>query len=105
MASHRCLVQVFFIFITVEPSCHLRGGEAGYGVQHVVGIHDAGLEARYLGIAALEGGLHDLQCSGKDYLVALVRTGYHISPLSAYGGQHLCGHPVLESAGALELRC
>ena len=29
---------------------------------------------------------------------------YSLSTFSATAGQHLCGHPVLESTGALELR-
>ena len=47
-------------------ACHrellgdLRDGEARDGVEHMVGIVGAGTEQRYLGIAALQRGLHDL---------------------------------------------
>ena len=48
----------------------------------MVGILGTWGEACYLGIAALEGGLHDLQCSGKDDLVVLVHIEHLLN--SAY---------------------
>ena len=83
---------------------YLRGGEARDGVEHVVGIRGAWLELCYLSSQSVEGSAHHLHGACHERLLRVVRTGHHISSLLAYGGQHLGGHPVLESARALELR-
>ena len=60
-----------------------------------------GFKKSNLLLPALQSGVHYLQGSGKDNLVALVGACHHISALLADGGEHLAGHPMLESLGTL----
>ena len=65
--------------------CHLRGGEARYGVQHLVGIVRLRFQPSNLLVPPHQGGVCNLQGAGHNSLIALVGAYHHVSPLLAYG--------------------
>ena len=82
----------------------LRGGDAGHGVQHLVGIVRLGLQTGNFFLASLKRGPHNFQRTCHDVLLALARLHHQVTALLADARKHLAGYPMLESLGAIELR-
>ena len=87
----------------VQLLADLGDGEAGDGIKHMVGIIGTRLETGNQFVASLEGGLHDLERSCHDHLVALVWVYHHITSLLADAWEHFARYPMLEAFGAVEL--
>ena len=81
----------------------LGSGEARDAVQHMVGIVGSRFQYGYLLVASLQGGLHDLERSCHDHLVALVGTNHHVSSVLADAWENFAGDPMFESLGTIEL--
>ena len=102
--AHLAESAVQFLCRHAQLLGELGGGDAGDGVEHLVGIFGTRLQLGNLFVASLQGGLHDFDGTQHDVLVAVALLGHHVSALLADGRQHFAGDPTLESLGAFELR-
>ena len=96
---------------TIEVvSCHvqlfpyLSDGETRNRIKHMVGIVGAWFQLCNLLVSALQGSLHDLECSCQDHFIAFVRSCHDVASLFADAWEDFAGDPMLESSCAFQLR-
>ena len=78
---------------------YLSDGEAGDGVEHMVGIVGTGFQSGDLLVTALEGGLHDLKRTSQDDFIAFVGACHHVASLLSDGRKDLAGDPLPKLLG------